>query len=178
MTTAIILVAIALIFIGFVLVSVRGTTTAKGTLDDIGTATGPVDLRAFQNLTDPKEDEFLRSRLPAREFRRVQRLRLRAAVEYVQRTANNAAVLLRIAESMRQQDPAVAEISREIVNAALRLRMNAMLVLAVLYFRICFPSVTAPVERIAERYDDLRGQFARLARVQRPAEAGHLLASL
>ena len=178
MTVTILLVIAAVAFIGVILLTVRGNAGATGTLDDIGAATTPVDLRAFQNLTDPKEDEFLRARLPAREFRRVQRLRLRAAVEYVQRTANNAAVLLRIAESTRQQDPAVAEISREIVNAALRLRVNAMLVLAVLYFRICFPSVTAPVERIADRYDDLRGQFARLARVQRPAEAGHLLASL
>lgn len=178
MTITIILVALSLLFVGLLFATVRGSTSAQGNLDDIGAATDPVDLLAFQNLTDPEEDEFLRSRLPAAEFRRVQRMRLRAAAEYVRRTAQNAAVLLRIGESLRSADAATAEIGREIVNAALRLRVNALLVLAVLYFRICFPTVSAPVQQLVVRYDELRGQFARLARAQRPAEAGHLLAAL
>ena len=178
MMVTIILVVAGLAFIGFILLTVRGNAGVTGTLDDIGAATHPVDLQAFQNLTDPAEDEFLRARLPAAEFRQVQRMRLRAAVEYVRRTANNAAVLLRIGEAMRDADPALAEIGRQIANAALRLRVNAILVLAVLYVRICFPSVTAPVEQVATRYDELRTQFGRLARAQRPAQAGHLLSAL
>jgi len=178
MMTTILLIVAVLVFMGFVLVSVRGSASVKGTLDDVGSATRPVDLLAFQNLVDPEEDEFLRSRLPAREFRRVQRIRLRAAVDYVERTASNAAVLLRVGESLRGQDPALAEMGREIVTASLRLRVNALMVLGILYFRICFPSVTAPVQQVSARYEELRTQFARLARSQRPADAGHLLAAL
>ena len=79
---------------------------------------------------------------------------------------------------MRGQDPGLAEIGREMVNAALRLRVNALLVLGVLYFRICFPSVTAPVQQVSSQYEELLRQFARLARTQRPAQAGHLLSAL
>ena len=34
-----------------------------------------VDLRAFRNLMDPEEEDYLRQHLPAAEFRRIQRER-------------------------------------------------------------------------------------------------------
>ncbi|MFZ0802262.1 MAG: hypothetical protein WAN70_08850, partial [Terriglobales bacterium] len=48
-----------------------------------------VDLRAFRNLTDPEEEEYLRLNLPPADFRRIQRERLRAAVEYIRCAAFN-----------------------------------------------------------------------------------------
>lgn len=173
-----ILVAAALALAGFLFYVVRGTSRAKGTLEEVGTATQPVDLLAFRNLVDPAEDEFLRTNLPPEVFRRVQRERLRAAIVYVERSAANAAVLLRIGEAMRQEDPAVAEMGREIANAALRLRLYAVMVLAILHARVWFPTIHTPVQEVSTRYEELRNQFGRLARTRRPAEAGHLLSAL
>lgn len=178
MMTTILLVAAGLVLMGFLFLAARGSTAAKGRLEEVGVVTRPVDLVAFQNLVDPAEDEFLRLYLSPDRFRQVQRMRLRAAVEYVERSAANAAVLLRIGEGLPKQDPAVAEIGREIASAALRLRVYALAVVLVLYFRICFPTITAPVEQLGARYEELRNQFARLARMQRPADAGHLMAAL
>lgn len=61
-----------------------------------------VDVEAFRNLVDPDEEEFLRTNLPPAEFRRIQRERLRAAVEYVSCAAQNAAILLRVADAGRR----------------------------------------------------------------------------
>src|SRR5262245_17484957 len=42
-----------------------------------------IDVEAFRNLIDEDEEAYLRNHLPAREFRRVHRERMLAAVEYV-----------------------------------------------------------------------------------------------
>lgn len=173
-----ILVAAGVGLAGFLFSMVRGNTAAKGTLEEVGTVTRPVDLQAFQNLVDPAEDEFLRAMLPPAVFRRVQRERLRAAIGYVERSAANAAVLLRIGEALAKDEPAIAAIGREMVAAALRLRVYALLVITILHLRVWMPSVSAPVHEISTRYEELRSQFGRLARTRRPADAGHLLASL
>lgn len=178
MITTAILIAAGLGLAAFLFSVVRGSTAAKGTLEEVGTATRPVDLQAFQNLMDPAEDEFLRSILAPPVFRRVQRERLRAAIGYVERSAANAAVLLRIGEALGKEDPSVAAIGREMVKAALRLRVYALLVVMILHLRIWMPSVSAPVHEVSTRYEELRNQFGRLARTRRPADAGHLLASL
>lgn len=173
-----ILVAAGLALAGFLFCVVRGSHRAKGMLEEVGTVTRPVDLAAFRNLVDPAEDEFLRANLPPAAFRRVQRERLRAAIVYVQRSAANAAVLLRIGEAMSREEPEMAALGREIADAALRLRMYALMVLVVLHARVWFPQIGAPVAEVSTRYEHLRDQFGRLARTRRPAEAGHLMAAL
>ncbi|HVP44386.1 MAG TPA: hypothetical protein VMS96_13210 [Terriglobales bacterium] len=178
MTITIIFVAAGFGLAVFLFSVARGTTAAKGTLEEVGSATRPVDLAAFRNLVDPAEDEFLRTNLPAAAFRRVQRERLRAAIVYVERSAANAAVLLRIGEALSREDAEAAAMGREIANTALRLRVYALLVLAILHARVWFPSITTPVQEVGTRYEELRNQFGRLARTRRPAEAGHLLAAL
>ena len=177
MTVVIIVVVAAMLFAGTLLVVVRGGPGASGTLDDVGPHTRPVDLLAFRNLIDPDEEAFLRERLAPADFRRIERERLRAALEYVKRTAWNAAVLLRVGESLRHEQ-AVAGMGRDLASAALRLRMNALAALALLHVRLWMPGIAIALPQLARGYEDLRDHFARIARSQRPAQVTHLLASL
>ena len=62
----------------------------------------PLDLAAFRNLIDHDEEVYLRAQLPAAAFRSIQRQRMRAALEYVGRTAHNAGILLRAGETARR----------------------------------------------------------------------------
>src|SRR5215472_13238604 len=59
----------------------------------------PVDVEAFRNLVDPAQDEYLRRRLTATEFRQVQRERLRATAAYIQVAGRNAAALALIGQA-------------------------------------------------------------------------------
>jgi hypothetical protein len=63
-------------------------------MDDLAGRTRPVDIDAFRNLVDPKEDGFLRANLRPREFRAIQRERARSAMDYIHNTTHNAAYLL------------------------------------------------------------------------------------
>jgi hypothetical protein len=70
----------------------------------------PVDIRAFRNLVDPSQEEYLRSHLPPEDFKVVHRERLRAAAQYISCAAHNAAILVKMGEAARRSsDPAVVE---------------------------------------------------------------------
>src|ERR671936_2445541 len=121
--------------------AMRGQSGAIKALADLEGQTRPVDLLAFQNLIAAEEESYLREHLPGRAFRKVQRLRMIAALEYVRRTAHNAAILLRLGEAARaSSDPQVAHAGQELMNSALHLRMIAMLAQMQLYARILLPA--------------------------------------
>jgi len=123
----------------------------------------PVDLRAFQNLMDPDEEEYLRSNLAPADFRRVQRERLRAAVEYVKGAAFNAGVLMHFAEAARRSsDPVTAQAAVKLTENAIRLRSYAFQVIPKLYLGIVFPGRRISPARVAESYEQMARQVVLL----------------
>jgi hypothetical protein len=122
-----------------------------------------VDIEAFRNLIDPDEEDYLRSRLPAAEFRRIQRERLRSALEYISCAARNAAILLRIGEAARRSpDPATAEAAEKLVDQAIRLRLYAFQAIPQLYIGIVFPGWHPASLRVVESYEQVTRQVVRL----------------
>src|SRR5260370_5026651 len=100
----------------------RGHSVRIESSQDIERLTKPVDLVAFRNLTDPAEETFLRSHLPAKAFVRVQRQRMLAAVDYAQRVAWHTAVLIRLGElASASTQPAMLRAGTELNNAPLGL---------------------------------------------------------
>lgn len=142
--------------------------------------TRPVDLAAFRNLIDPAEENYLREHLPAGKFHAVQRQRLRAALGYVECTAYNAAILLRVGEAARRDpNPEVAAAAGELVNNALRLGMNARLATLVLYGRLLLPDARISVGgKVTETYERLTQGLERLTRLQDPASAARISAAV
>jgi len=141
--------------------------------------TRPVDLAALRNLIDPAEEDYLRERLPAGTYRAIQRERLRAALEYVQRTAYNSAILLRVGEAARRDpNPEVAAAARALANDAMRLRVHARLAMLVLYGRIALPGARISVGRVTDIYENLTQGLVRLTRLQDPAHATRVSAAV
>jgi hypothetical protein len=99
--------------------------------DAIGMQAGeltPIDLEAFENLTDPEEEHFLRTSLSPAEFRGVQRGRIRAAKLYVAALSQNAAVLIAVGRNASSSsDPEIATAGRELVQRAIHLRRWCLL---------------------------------------------------
>ena len=52
-----------------------GHNSSVDRLEDLAGCTRPVDIDAFRNLMDPKEDDFLRANLLPRQFHAIQRER-------------------------------------------------------------------------------------------------------
>ena len=129
-----------------------------------------LDLEAFRNLADPAEDAYLRSRLPASEFRMVRRARLRALAVYVQTAGQNAAVLARMGQrALAAAEVPTAEAAVQLVNQALLLRRNAVLALVRIYIAMAWPNAELAAAPILDGYGQLSGAAMLLGRLQNPA---------
>jgi hypothetical protein len=179
MTLAIILViaaALALVFILSVTFS-RSLQISAGA--GLAGQIQPVDVEAFRNLVDPVEDDYLRRRLPAAEFRLVRRERLRAMAAYVRTAGRNAAILVSMGQSaLTASDAQTAEAARQLVDNALLLRRNAAFAMLRIHVALAWPNSGLAATRILHGYEQLNGSAMLLGRLQNPAAPVRISATL
>jgi hypothetical protein len=178
MNLAIVLVIAAVLALSIILrLAVTRSLQAKGSTNLAG-AIRPIDVEAFRNLINPAEDDYLRRRLPAAQFRLVRRERLRAMAAYVLVAGRNATVLVRVGEiALASGDPQVAGAAQHLVNDALLLRRNSTVALARIYLALAWPNSRFAAVRVVDRYEQLSGSAMLLGRLQNPAAAVRLSAS-
>jgi hypothetical protein len=157
---------LALCLIVYLAKGLRGATT---NLDALSSELRSIDVAAFRNLIDEREDQFLRDRLLPGEYRRIHRERMRAAVEYVLCAGRNAGVLIRLAEAARQAgDPAVSATANKLLENALRLRLYAIQTVPRLYLSMLLPSARLASSGIADTCDTVTRQMVTLRCLQNP----------
>jgi hypothetical protein len=177
MNLAIVLVIIALLALAVILSVAISRTWQSRKSGRLSVTIRPIDVKAFRNLTDPAEDDYLRRRLPPGAFRVVRRERLRAMAAYVRVAANNAAVLIAVGQAaLAGGDPRVVQAAHKLVNDALLLRRNATLAQARIYLALAWPNSGLAAVRVADRYEQLSGSAMLLGRLQNPAVAVRLSA--
>jgi hypothetical protein len=179
MTLAIILViaaAVGLIFILGITVT-RNLRVSENS--SLAAKIQPIDVEAFRNLINPAEDDYLRRRLSASEFRLVRRQRLRAMAAYVQTAGRNAAVLVLIGQNaLTASDAETAEAARRLVDNALLLRRNAAFALFRIYVAQAWPNSGLAAVSVLHSYEQLNGTAMLLGRLQRPAVPVRISATL
>jgi hypothetical protein len=179
MITSIIVAIAAVLTLFFLLKSARGQEAPIRKIEELVNRTEPVDIQAFRNLIDPQEEDYLRANLPITEFRQVQRARMRAAIDYVRRTSHNAALLIRIGQATRKHsNPEIVRAAEQLANSALLLRIYSMLALAYFYGRILAPTLRLGSSSFVDRYEGLRDNMARLARLHTPAAVSQVDSAL
>lgn len=170
MITAIILITFSVVAILFLFRFAKGhsVTVASSALSE---SIRSVDLKAFQNLVDPQEELFLRTRLSPADFRVVHRERMRAAIDYVSGAMHNAAVLVRMGEMARRNpDPSIAQAGERLVSDAIQLRLYSSQAIARLYVAILLPQVQVGVGRIPDSYQTVARQVALLSGLRFPTQ--------
>ncbi|MGH9528569.1 MAG: hypothetical protein ACRD2S_01475 [Terriglobales bacterium] len=127
----------------------------------------PLDVLAFNNLIDPAEEDFLRENLPSSIFRDIQRLRLRAVIEYVICANRNAALMVRLGKDLNSTaDTERAQEARNLVTAAAQLRLLSILVLCLLWIKIAFPGLRLSLKEVSTMHERLVRQHAFLGRLK------------
>lgn len=162
MTAVLILASIAAAFCLFLIAQAFGwlaTSSARPRAEQLT----PVDLDAFQNLTDPEEEQFLRVNLSPGQFRDVQRTRIRAAKMYVSVLSRNAGLLVAVGQSARSHpNSEIAASGTEIFQRALRLKVWCMFALVRLNTAVVFPTLLSPSNAIASHYQTVTYMAASL----------------
>jgi hypothetical protein len=173
------LVFFAVLAVVALLLLARGRAASVNAVGQLGGRTRPIDIAAFRNLVAPTEEQYLRQRLPKREFRKIHAERMKAAIGYLQRVGDNAAVLLRLGESARRSENLeVAKAGAELVNTALNVRLLVLLGQAKLCANMLLPGLHFSPERLTSSYESLTGTVVRLGRLQNYADAGRIGTSL
>ncbi len=169
MTITIIVSLVAVLALLSLVWQVKGRTPVSSLQANPADHLRSVDVEAFRNLVDPMEEEYLRERLAPPVFRKIQRERLLAAVDYVRGASHNAAVLMSLAEAARRSaDPATAEAAEKLITNAIQLRLYALQAMGRLYLGIVLPGSHTASVRIAERYEQITRQVVMLG-LQYPA---------
>lgn len=179
MTFALILTAIAIVVLALLFAAARGHARRAQSVDQLEGMTRPIDTEAFVNLISAEDQQFLLESLPAADFRRVERERTRAALDYVGRMRSNAAILIRLGEAARESaDPQIAAAGRELAQLALRVRLNTLAATWKLYRVLLFPGGSQGLDAMLAHYRSLTDATIRLGRLQQPALAGRIGAAL
>lgn len=170
MITPSIFVFFACLALLLILYLFKGHRAAVNDLDELAAQLRPVDVAAFRNLIDEREEEFLREHLPGRQFRSVHRERMFAAAEYVRGAARNAGILVRLAEAAKNDsDPEVCAAAERLLDNALSVRLYAFQVVPRLYLSALIPSVKHTPQAVAEKYDLATSQMTMLRILRSPA---------
>jgi len=150
-TAIIVLTLLALAFLLFLGLQIR--RRYRATPEGERVVPPLVDIEAFRNLTDPREEEFLRLSLSRREFRRIQRLRLRAATQYVAALSQAIGCLVQLGQDARlDPNPRVAASGEEILQRALRLKVLCLVTQWKLNVAVFCPTLLSPSGGLADRY--------------------------
>ena len=167
--SAILIVLCGLLVVLSVLRLAKGRAVGIKSPDDLRAQLCALDVDAFRNLTDPREDEYLHSHLSRSAYRKVKRERLRATLAYVSCVAKNAAVLIRMGEEARRSSNAsVAEAGVKLVDSALRLRLQTFQVKSKLYLQLLYPGGQTQSEQLVSMYEQMARQGIQLGRLQYP----------
>ena len=163
------IVATALTVLLLLLLAIRRRHVEVRDIHSAEVAMVAVDIEAFRNLIDPEQDEFLRSNLNPRDYRRIQRARSLAAADYLRQVAFNAGVILRLGESVRSgHESSVESQGSELVAAAASVRLHCLMALFHAYAGVLLPGVSISIATIADSYDHLTMQFGAVRRSLTP----------
>jgi hypothetical protein len=170
MVAPVIFIIVGIVAMVLVVYLSRSHRAVEGNLDELVAQLRAVDVDAFRNLIDPAEEQFLRERLPAGEFRSIHRERMLAAVEYVWGAARNAGLLIRLADAAKlDSDPAVVSAGEKLLENAVRFRLYAFRFIPRLYLGMLVPGLNRAPHWIAENYDSMTRQVVMLGCLQAPA---------
>lgn len=152
MTITFAIIVVSLLAIGSFLMYARSGIGAAQNSSELVSLSKPIDMTALSNLLDPAELLYLRDRLSKRDFNKLERLRSRVLIGYVNRIAYNAGLLIGLAHHL-EGDVASAS---ELLSLALRVRLQSFWVIALLYVKVLLPSITIPAPELVQDYEAAR----------------------
>ncbi len=155
MSATVVVLFVALIFLVLFVYLATRRGRARADASQALTEIRSLDIDAFRNLIDPAEEEFLRSKLSPRAFRKIQRERAQAALAYVRALSHASLQFARLGgAAQKSPDPAIAASGRQLANNATYLRFRALQATVSLTVSPAFPYLgRLPLRSLLDQYD-------------------------
>jgi hypothetical protein len=174
--TAWTLVAVAFLALGILVYVALRNRTRPIDVEKAVRAFRSLDIEAFKNLVNSREEAFLRDNLSPRKFREIKRQRTWAAFLYAWEAGRAATALARVGQAaQRSCDPETAASGLQLAENAFRLRLQTMRACLHLLGGILWPArPSQPLPAMLDRYERAVETLVRLGKFACEAnELGH-----
>lgn len=134
----------------------RGSLEHPRNLAEMVERLRPINPASLQHLASRREDEFLRKRIPSREYRRLRNLRMQALRAYYSNALKNCSLLLAYGQLLgAHADPAHVQFGRDLCRVTLQLRFALWRGLAGVFFCGFAPSLYPYPREIFDLYHEV-----------------------
>lgn len=155
-----------------------GSGVPVSRVEDLEGKIETIDLIAFRNLIDPDEAQLLRKNLPARAYRKVQRLRTRAAIAYVCSVYHNAGLTIRLAQQLiSSPDITIRREAENIQELSVQSRIFAIRSLVKLTGSFVFPQSPVSLQELATSYVNIAERMEMLCTLTAPLYTSRIAAA-
>jgi hypothetical protein len=160
-TLTILLVSVLSLFLAWK--ALRPSFPQVKTLEDWEAKKHEVDPAVFRLLLDPTEEQYLRRSFPPHQFRALQRQRIALALGAIQLVGDNAGMLMKLGQMAKSEaNPALTKEAEDLINTALRVRVNLLVVQPCLYLKWLLPGWTGKFPAVEIPYEELLSYLSRV----------------
>ena len=137
--------------------AVRSQRAPILSLEDFQRRWNAVHLQALLNLTDQREEQYLRDNLSRSDFKMIQRKRLAATWEYLSRVGANARLMVKAGQAIQHSSQGEQSLeARALVADSMRLRNAVLKAQLSIAARFVFPQIHSPISSGLEQYSAIR----------------------
>jgi hypothetical protein len=161
-----VLVAFAALAIGKLL---RGSMEQPSNLSELLDEMEPFNVACFRHIASEVDDQYLKRRLPGREYRTLRLIRLRAIYAYYRSAFRNSTLLLSYANALsKASDPELSAFGQQLSTAAIQLRLALVRGIAGILFCYFMPLELPYWRQITVRYEQIGGHLKALCDMHAP----------
>lgn len=162
----ILLVAAASIAIAKLL---RGSVAEPSNLSQLLDEMEPFNVASFCHLASETDDQYLKRRLPGREYRSLRWTRLKAIHAYYSLAFRNSSLLLSYSNALfRASDPELSAFGQQLSSATIQLRLALVRGFIGILFCYFMPLHIPYWRQITQRYDQIGAHLKALCEMHAP----------
>ena len=160
------LIAAAAVAIGKLL---RGSIQQLSNLPELLDKLEPFNIACFRHIASEVDDQYLKKKLPGREYRRLRLIRLRAIHAYYKSAFYNSSLLLAYGQALlNASDPELSSFGQQLSTAAIQLRLALIQGFVGVFFCYFMPLHIPYWRQITDRYDQVGAHLKALCEIHAP----------
>src|SRR5712671_2837396 len=157
MNITLLIVPLSLLLTIALFAAVRSQRAPIVSLEDFQRRWNAVNLQALLNLTDQREERYLRENLSRSDFKMIQRKRLAVTWEYLSRVGANARLMVKAGQAIQHSTHGEQSLeARSLVADSMRLRTAVLQAQFSVATRFVFPQIHSPITSGLEHYSVMR----------------------
>ena len=147
----------------------RGSMQHPSNLSQLLDELEPFNLAGFRHIASGVDDQYLKKKLPSREYRTLRRIRLVAIYAYYKSAFRNSSLLLSYGHGLsKATDPELSAFGQQLSTAAIQLRLVLVRGVIGIFFCYFMPLEIPYWRQITERYDGIGMHLKALSDMHAP----------